>query len=218
MRVSSLTDYKLAYHVKTAEAFTSVWSRSFVTKRTDTIDSVVTNGMSLFARNAPNSNSALLVAVNPSDYDKGDVLDGMRFQQYYERQAFIYGGGKGLAPCQNVTDFLLGVKSSSLDLKPSFLPGVTSTDLAELLPHFVVSSMREALPEFGRKIKNFASSGVMTAVESRSSSPVRILRNAIGQTNLFNLYAIGEGAGYAGGIVSSAVDGIKIALEISNND
>lgn len=181
-------------------------------------DTVVVNGMSNYMRNADNSNSALVVNVTAQDvvnYGFGeDVFAGLRFQQYLERKAYQLGGGNYLAPCQNVVDFLNNRVSQRFELTPSYPRGVTSVNLRELLPQTISDTICQALKVFDGKIAGFGSSGVLTGVESRTSSPVKILRNERFQSNLNGLYPMGEGAGYAGGIVSSAVDGLRVAISI----
>lgn len=181
-------------------------------------DTVVVNGMSNFHRNAVNSNSALVVNVTQEDvanYGFGsDSFAGVRFQRHLERQAYLLAGGSYRAPCQNVSDFLANRASSNFELDPSYPRGATPVNLRLLLPETITDTIAEALDAFDRKIKGFGASGVLTAVESRTSSPVKILRNAQLQSNLKGLYPIGEGAGYAGGIVSSAVDGLRVAQAI----
>ncbi len=174
---------------------------------------VVVNGMSEHARDAENSNSALLVGVDPSDFGSSDVLEGLTFQRRLETAAFQLGGGGYRAPAQLVGDFLANRASMGVgDVKPSYLPGVTWTDLRECLPQFVSESLRGALPMLGRRLHGFdRADAVLTGVESRSSSPVRLLRGADGQSGIRGVYPCGEGAGYAGGILSAAVDGIRCA-------
>ena len=178
-------------------------------------NTVVVNGMSNYLRNGTNSNSALVVNVTAEhvkQYGYGsDALAGMRFQQDLERRAYELAGGNYLAPCQGVKDFVAGVVSAQYDVAPSYLRGVTSVNLRELLPRDIGDTIAQALVYFDRKIAGFGSSGVLTGVETRTSSPVRIVRNEAYQSKLANLYPIGEGAGYAGGIVSSAVDGLRVA-------
>ena len=176
-------------------------------------EGVVTNGMSWSARDAANSNSALMVGVDAKDFGGDDPLAGVTFQRTLERKAFAAGGGGFRAPIQTVGDFLAGRPTKSLgDVSPSYRPGVTPADLRECLPAFVVESLQEAIRAFDRRLQGFAMSGaVLTGVETRSSSPVRVIRDERGQTNIAGLYALGEGAGYAGGIMSSAVDGLRTA-------
>ena len=184
-------------------------------------NTVVVNGMSYFARNEHNSNSALVVNVTQADVETygfgNDVLAGVRFQQHLESLAYQMGGGNYRAPAQNVTDFVANRISTQLQLEPSYPRGTTLTNLRDLLPKQIGDVLAEALLHFDKKIAGFGTSGVLTGIESRTSSPVKILRDEIMQSNLQNLYPVGEGAGYAGGIVSSAVDGIRVAQAIVEN-
>lgn len=177
---------------------------------------VVTNGMSEFARSRENINGALLVNVTREDFGGGSPLAGVDFQRQLERAAYDLGGGGYLAPAQRVEDFLAGRPSSGPGrVKPSYRPGVTWTDLHRCLPPFVSGAIAEALPLLGRKLRGYdAPDAVLTAVESRSSSPVRILRDEAYQSPLRGLYPCGEGAGYAGGILSAAADGMRCAERI----
>lgn len=178
---------------------------------------VVTNGMSLHARKRPNANSALLVGIDARDFGSSDPLAGLGFQRTWERKAFEVGGRNYFAPVQRMGDFLAGRVSPALgQVTPSYTPGTTPCDLAECLPVFVVETLRLAIPQMDKRLRGFAmSDAVMTAVESRSSSPIRIVRDETFQSpTLKGLYPAGEGAGYAGGIMSSAIDGIKIAEAI----
>ncbi|MDQ7833834.1 MAG: hypothetical protein RDU24_00465 [Humidesulfovibrio sp.] len=178
---------------------------------------VVTNGMSLHARAEVNGNSALLVNVGPADLGSDNPLAGVDFQRHWERLAFDLGGRDYKAPAQSVGDFLEGRASKEFRgfglVRPSFEPGVRPADLSRCLPDFVTAALRDAIPAFDRKLRGFAeASAVLTGVETRSSSPVRILRGADMQSvSLPGLFPAGEGAGYAGGIVSSAVDGLRVA-------
>ncbi len=171
------------------------------------------NGMSEHARDAENSNSALLVGVEPSDFGDSHPLSGFAFQRRLEQAAYKLGGGDYRAPVQLVGDFLAGRGSTALgDVRPSYLPDVTPTDLRECLPPFVSDSLRLALPLLGRQLRGFdRADAVLTGVESRSSSPVRLLRDSRGESAVAGVYPCGEGAGYAGGILSAAVDGIRCA-------
>lgn len=177
---------------------------------------VVTNGMSNYARDSGVANSALLVTVGPEDFGE-DVLAGICFQEKYEALAFQIGGAGYAAPVQSVGDFLAG-RSGSTDflLTPTYRPGIQAADLTLCLPDFVTAALRKALPHFDGKIRGFAGSDVpMTGIETRSSAPCRILRNKdYFSVNVEGLYPIGEGAGYAGGIMSAAVDGMNAALAI----
>ncbi len=179
---------------------------------------LVTNGMSEFARDETNSNAALLVGVNPEDFVGDNPLRGMYFQREIESKAFRLGGENYNAPVQRVSDFLNSQKSTSLgEVIPSIAPGYTLTDISELYPEFISESMKSGIAEMGRKLKGFDDGdAILTAIESRSSSPVRILRSSdsLESVGIKGLYPCGEGAGYAGGIISAAVDGIKCAEKI----
>lgn len=182
-------------------------------------NSVVVNGMSNYARDADNSNSALVVNVTADDiarYGFGDgPFAGVDFQRDLERRAYLAGGGNYVAPCQNVSDFIADRATKQFDVAPSYPRGVRSTNLRDLLPQPVAATLCEALTHFDSKIRGFASCGVLTGVESRTSSPVRIVRDESFQSNLRHLYPMGEGAGYAGGIVSAAVDGLRVAQAVA---
>ncbi len=173
---------------------------------------VVTNGMSLFQRNSPWANSALIVGVGPEDFPSPDSLAGIKFQGEWEEKAFLMGGRNFKAPAQKILDFLNGLDPGPIR-KTSFQPGVSPARLQDCLPPFVVENLREALPVFSRKMPGFCSEeAVLIGVETRTSSPLRILRGEDFQSpTIKGLYPCGEGSGYAGGIVSSALDGIKAA-------
>jgi len=175
------------------------------------------NGMSLHARDGGNANAALLVGVTPADFGVGGPLAGVELQRRIERAAFRMGGGY-LAPCQRAEDFLAGRPSAGFGgVKPSYLPGVFPADIARCLPPFITQNLRLALPALGRRLAGFDHpDALLTAPETRSSSPVRLLRNAGRESAMRGLYPLGEGAGYAGGIVSAAVDGLKAALDAGN--
>ncbi len=178
---------------------------------------LVTNGMSEFARDKTNANSALLVGISPEDTGSSDILAGVRLQRQLEEQAYIHGGGNYKAPVQRVCDFMKRQPSSSVgSVTPSYMPGYTLTNLDNCLPVFITDSVREGILLMDKRLKGFADGdAVLTAVESRSSSPVRILRDETMQSPAVKgLYPCGEGAGYAGGITSAAVDGIKAAERI----
>ena len=178
---------------------------------------VVTNGMSEYARDKENINGALLVNVTPEDYGGGDdPLAGIRFQRELEAAAYELGGGDYRAPCQRVEDFLLGRPTTEAGrVTPSYRPGVAYTDLHRCLPPFVAETIAGALPLLERKIRGYAApDALLTAVESRSSSPVRIHRDETYQCNIRGLYPCGEGAGYAGGILSAAADGMRCAEQM----
>jgi uncharacterized FAD-dependent dehydrogenase len=179
---------------------------------------LVTNGMSEYNRMNINSNSALLVNVGPADFGSDHPLAGMHFQRHWEEKAYSTGGGGYVAPAQLVEDFLVDRPSTRLlDVHPTYQPGIRLTRLSLCLPRPVAKSLAAALPLFDQKMKGFAMpSALLTAIESRSSSPVRIVRDDHGQSSVQGIFPAGEGAGYAGGIVSAAVDGIKAAEAILN--
>ena len=174
---------------------------------------VVTNGMSYVARDGENANSALLVTLNPSDFPDKSILGGMLWQQELEEKAFLAGGSNYHAPCQLVGDFLAGKKSVKLGaVQPTYRPGVMLCDLHDVLPRRITDVLEQALPLLDKRLHGFADAdAVLTAPETRSSSPVRIIRDETKQSALRGLYPCGEGAGYAGGIMSAAVDGIVCA-------
>lgn len=209
-------DYKLSVHLPSGRGVYTfcMCPGGEVIASASEKNGVVTNGMSRYARDGENANSAVLVNVTPKDFESDDVLAGMYFQRELERKAFVLGGGNYNAPVQTVGDFL-GVGASD-NVTPTYRPGVTFAKIDDVLPRFVTEALREALPEFDKKIKGFADGGaVITAPETRSSSPVRVVRDAQTlQSEIKSLYPCGEGAGYAGGITSAAVDGIKVAEKI----
>jgi uncharacterized FAD-dependent dehydrogenase len=181
---------------------------------------VVTNGMSQYSRKERNANAGIVVGIEPAIDYPGHPLAGIELQRRLESQAFIDGGGTYAAPAQRVGDFLAGRASTGLgEVIPSYKPGVLPTDLSASLPDFAIEAIREALPVFGRRIPGFdADDAVLTGVETRTSSPVRITRGAGFQSlNTHGIYPAGEGAGYAGGILSAAVDGIKVAEAVAKN-
>ena len=211
-------DYKLAVHLpggRSAYTFCMCPGGQVVAAASEA-GGLVVNGMSLYARDGENANSALLVNVLPEDFGGDDPLAGVRFQQKWERAAFEAGGGDYRAPAQRVGDFLARRDSAGPGLvTPSYRPGVKWGTLDGCLPGFVTEAMREALPLLDRKLKGFAHpDAVLTGVETRSSSPVRIERDANCASNLLGLYPCGEGAGYAGGIMSAAVDGMRCAESV----
>ena len=209
-------DYKLALHLPSGRSvytFCMCPGGSVVAAASEE-RSVVTNGMSCFARDLENANSALLVGVGPEDFGSDHPLAGMFLQREIEQRAFILGGKTGKAPAQLVGDLLAGRASTQLrSVSPSYRPGVVPGDLAALLPDYVIASMREALPLLGRKLRGFDHpDAVLTGPETRSSSPVRIPRGeSLESIDCAGLYPCGEGAGYAGGITSAAVDGVRCA-------
>ena len=181
-------------------------------------NAVVTNGMSYFARDGVNANSALLVGVTPQDFGSSNPLAGVEFQRKYERLAYAISNSYK-APCQRYGDLAKGKQSSGFgEVLPTYPIGVESADLRACLPNYVTDSLVEAVKIFDRKIKGFANEdALLTGVESRSSSPIRILRDERGNSSIEGLMPCGEGAGYAGGITSASVDGINIALKYIAN-
>ncbi|TPW36496.1 NAD(P)/FAD-dependent oxidoreductase [Oecophyllibacter saccharovorans] len=209
-------DYKLVHHAATGRGVYSfcMCPGGQVVAATSEEGQVVTNGMSQYSRAERNANSGIVVEVKPGVDFPDTPMDAIAFQRHWERAAYQAGGGNYLAPAQRVGDFLAGRPSTALgSVKPSYMPGVTPADLATCLPPVVVESLREALKVFARKLSPFAmEDAVMTGVETRTSSPLRIARDGAGQSpNLRGLFPAGEGAGYAGGILSAGIDGIRAA-------
>ena len=215
-----VADYKLVYHAKngrTCYTFCMCPGGQVMASNSEE-NSIVTNGMSNFARDGENSNSALLVNVTVEDYYKNSPLDGMYFQEELEKKAFELGGENYNAPAQRVADFLNGLKTEKFGkIKPTYKPGVTCADLNGISPEFVSETMKEAILEFDKRLHGFAENdAILTGVETRSSSPVQITRNkeTLDSVNIEGLYPCGEGAGYAGGIMTAAIDGLKCAIKI----
>jgi uncharacterized FAD-dependent dehydrogenase len=212
-------DYKLVHHCgrgRSAYTFCMCPGGEVIGSSSE-LGGIVTNGMSRYARNGSNANSALLVGITPEDFGSDEPLAGIAFQRKWEQTAFAIGGGRYFAPVQRVGDFLEKKASAAMgQITPSYTPGVTPCDLAECLPGFAVKTLSEAIVEMDSILHGFATpDAVMTAVESRSSSPLRILRDDNFQSiSVKGIYPAGEGAGYAGGIISAAVDGLKIAEAI----
>jgi uncharacterized FAD-dependent dehydrogenase len=213
-------DYKLVHHCsngRTAYSFCMCPGGTVVAAASEP-GGVVTNGMSQYSRNERNANAAIVVELDPHKDYPGDVLAGMELQRRLEQRAFELGGGTYQAPGQLVGDFLAGRPSTEFgEVLPSFVPGVHLTDLSDLLPADVITAIREALPAFEKQIAGFARpDAVLTGVETRTSSPIRILRGDDGQSvNTRGLFPAGEGAGYAGGILSAGIDGIKTAQQVA---
>jgi len=208
-------DYKLVHHAENGRTVYSfcMCPGGTVVAATSEAGRVVTNGMSQYSRAERNANAGIVVGISPEDYP-GDVLAGLAYQRHWESAAFIAGGGDYRAPAQLVGDFLAGRPSTGLgEVLPSYKPGVTPTDLAQCLPDFAVEAMREALLAFDKQVPGFARpDALMTGVETRTSSPIRIPRGFDFQSvNTAGLFPAGEGAGYAGGILSAGVDGIRVA-------
>ncbi len=214
-------DYKLVHHAsngRSAYSFCMCPGGTVVAAASEP-GRVVTNGMSQYSRNERNANSAVVVAVTPADYP-GHPLAGIAFQRHWEERAFAAGGGNYAAPAQRVGDFLKGRPSVALGaVAPSYTPGVHLTDLSTCLPDYAVVALKEAIPAFDKQIRGFAmEDAILTGVETRTSSPIRIKRREDCQSeNLRGLFPAGEGAGYAGGILSAAVDGIKVAEAVALN-
>lgn len=216
-------DYKLVHHCKNGRAAYSfcMCPGGQVVAATSEPGRVVTNGMSQYSRAERNANSALVVNIDPEDFPgdfKKNPLLGMDFQRHWESAAFVAGGGDYSAPAQKIGDFLAGRPSTAQgNVEPSYQPGVQWTDLASCVPSYVTEALREAIPAFDRQIKGFAmADAVLTGVETRTSSPIRIKRGPDYQSiNTRGLYPAGEGAGYAGGILSAGVDGIKVAEAVA---
>ena len=210
-------EYKLAYHGENHSCYTfCMCPGGKVVASSSEENTIVTNGMSKFARDEENANSAILVNVTPNDLNSSDPLAGMYFQKELEEKAFILGGKNYYAPIQRVEDFLNNKKSTFIgEVKPSYKPGVTLSNLQEILPDFVIKTLKEGIIYFDSKLKGFGlPDSILTGVETRSSSPITIKRNEELMSNIEGLYPCGEGAGYAGGIVSAAVDGIKVGRAI----
>ena len=213
------TSYKLSCHTKEGRGVFSfcVCPGGEVVAAASETDRVVTNGMSEFARDGVNINGGLLVSVTPEDFPSDDALAGVSFQRALEEAAYRLGGGGYRAPAQRVGDFLAHRASTGAGrVVPTYLPSVRWCDLHDCLPPFVCEALEEGLPMLGRKLRGFdAPDAVLTAVETRSSSPVRIVRESESyQSALRGLYPCGEGAGYAGGIMSAAADGLRVAEKI----
>ncbi|PRC90651.1 NAD(P)/FAD-dependent oxidoreductase [Solimicrobium silvestre] len=213
-------DYKLVHHASNGRSVYSfcMCPGGTVVAATSEPNRIVTNGMSQYSRNERNANSAIVVGITPEDYP-GHPLAGIPFQRALESHAYILGGSNYNAPGQLVGDFIAGRASSEFGaVQPSYKPGVQLGDLSSALPDYAISAMREALPAFDKQIRGFAmNDAVLTGVETRTSSPIRIKRNDIDlqSLNTRGLFPAGEGAGYAGGILSAAVDGIRVAEAVA---
>lgn len=210
-------DYKLVYHAKNGRAVYSfcMCPGGTVVAATSEPQRVVTNGMSQYSRNERNANAGIVVGINPEQDFPGGPLAGVELQEQLESRAFALGGEDYCAPGQLVGDFIRGKRSHTLgEVEPSYKPGVRLGDLAPSLPDYAIEAIREALPAFGKQIRGFdRDDAVLTGIETRTSSPVRITRDheTLQSLNTRGLYPAGEGAGYAGGILSAGVDGIKVA-------
>ncbi len=215
-------DYKLVYHASNGRSVYSfcMCPGGTVVAATSEPNRVVTNGMSQYSRNERNANAGIVVGITPADFPGEDVLAGMRLQRELESRAFVLGGSNYDAPGQLVGDFIAGRPSTQLgEVIPSYKPAVKLGDLASALPEYAISAIREALPAFGKQIRGFdMQDAVLTGVETRTSSPVRITRGVDLQSlNVKGLFPAGEGAGYAGGILSAGVDGIKVAEALARS-
>jgi len=214
-------DYKLVHHCKNGRSVYSfcMCPGGTVVAATSAEGHIVTNGMSQYSRNERNANSAIVVGIEPEKDYPGEPLAGLELQNKLEKQAFILGGENYNAPAQLVGDFVAAQPSSAVgSVEPSYKPGVTWGDLSNCLPEYAITAIREALPAFDKKIRGFAMhDAVLTGVETRTSSPIRLKRDnsSLQSINTQGLYPAGEGAGYAGGILSAAVDGIKIAEAVA---
>ncbi|HEX8592861.1 MAG TPA: NAD(P)/FAD-dependent oxidoreductase [Pseudomonas sp.] len=214
-------DYKLVHHAKNGRSVYSfcMCPGGTVVAATSEPHRVVTNGMSQYSRNERNANSGIVVGITPEDYP-GGPLAGIELQERLESHAYVLGGSTYEAPAQLVGDFIAGKASSELgSVEPSYKPGVKLVDLADALPAYAIEAIREALPAFDKQIKGFAlHDAVLTGIETRTSAPLRITRGDNMQSlNIKGLYPAGEGAGYAGGILSAGVDGIRIAEALAKD-
>jgi len=215
-------DYKLVYHASNGRSVYSfcMCPGGTVVAATSEPGRVVTNGMSQYSRNERNANSGLVVGISPEQDYPGGPLAGIELQEQLETTAYLLGGSSYHAPGQLVGDFMAGRASTHLgSVEPSYKPGVTLIDLAASLPAFAIEAIREALPAFDRQIKGYSMhDAVLTGLETRTSSPLRITRNEHFQSlNLKGLFPAGEGAGYAGGILSAGVDGIRVAEAVARD-
>lgn len=216
-------DYKLVHHARNGRSVYTfcMCPGGTVVAATSEPGRVVTNGMSQYSRNERNANAGIVVAINPEPDFPGGPLAGVELQETWESKAYLAGGSDYRAPAQLVGDFLRGVGSTQLgEVVPSYTPGVRLGDLSHALPDYAIDAIREALPAFGKQLRGFdRDDAMLTAVESRTSSPVRITRNteSLQSLNVRGLYPCGEGAGYAGGILSAAVDGVKVAEAVARS-
>lgn len=215
-------EYKLAYHSESGRSCYTfcMCPGGVIMASSNEPDTIVTNGMSYYSRDGENANSAVLVNVTPEDFKSNSPLAGIYFQKDLEEKAFKLGGSNYFAPIQRVEDFLNNEKSKSIGIvKPTYQPGITLSNLNEILPTFVSDTLKEGIRYFDTKLHGFANpDSILTGLETRSSSPVKILRNEKLISNISGIYPCGEGAGYAGGIMSAAVDGIKCAISLLENN
>jgi uncharacterized protein len=219
-------DYKLVHHASNGRSVYSfcMCPGGTVVAATSEAGRVVTNGMSQYSRNERNANAGIVCGITPDDFpgdvnDPRRVLAGIEFQRHWESRAFELGGKNYSAPAQRVGDFLAGVPSVALgDVVPSYKPGVQLTDLATALPDYAIVAIRESIPEFEKQIRGFAmDDALLTGVETRTSAPIRIKRrdDDLQSMNVRGLFPAGEGAGYAGGIMSAGIDGIRVAEAVA---
>jgi uncharacterized FAD-dependent dehydrogenase len=211
-------DYQLSYRTSQGRTVYSfcMCPGGFVIGAASEEGGVVTNGMSQYARNEVNANSAIVAEVSPTDFPV-HPLAGFLFQRDWERKTFTLGGEDYFAPVQRVEDFLNGIQSDQLgSVKPTYQPGVRLVDLSQALPEQIIAAIQEALGVFTRRIPGFSGpDAILTGIETRTSCPLRILRGRDGQSiSIRGIYPVGEGSGYAGGIMSSAIDGIKAAEKV----
>ncbi len=211
-------DYKLSHHTQNGRTCYTfcMCPGGYVVNASSEAETVVTNGMSFSQRDGQNANAALLVNVKPDDFPSNHPLAGVDYQKAIETKAYVLSQKTYKAPAQRVSDFINGIESKEKGhIKPTYEPGVYLTDLNQLFPNYILEALKEGLQDFNQKISGFAADDAMlTGPETRSSSPIRMIRNEHHQANIFGLYPMGEGAGYAGGIMSSAVDGVKTAEKI----
>lgn len=215
-------EYKLAYHAENGRSCYTfcMCPGGVVMASSSDPNTIVTNGMSNFLRDGINANSALLVNVTPKDFTSTSPLAGIHFQKDLEEKAFVLGGSNYYAPVQRVEDFLKNQKSKLIGkVQPTYQPGFTLSNLNEILPPFVSTTLKQGIQYFDNKLHGFANpDSILTGLETRSSSPVKILRNEQLTSNISGIYPCGEGAGYAGGIMSASVDGIKCAIALLGNE
>lgn len=215
-------EYKLAYHSATGRSCYTfcMCPGGIVMPSSSEANTIVTNGMSYFSRDGINANSALLVNVTPEDFESRSPLAGIYFQKDLEEKAFSLGGCNYFAPVQRVEDFIKNQKTEHIgEVEPTYQPGFTLANLNEILPNFVADNLKQGIQFFDTKLHGFAHpDSILTGLETRSSSPVKILRNEALISNVAGIYPCGEGAGYAGGIMSASVDGIKCAIALLKNN
>ncbi len=217
-----VADYKLSHHCQNGRGVYSfcMCPGGYVVNASSELEHVVTNGMSNYLRNEDNANSALLVNVTPEDFPEDDVLAGVTFQRKWEALAYIAGGSNYHMPIQLLGDFMRNRPSTTLgQVKPSLGKQVKLANLHDCLPPYVCEAIQEGIQAFDKKIQGFSrADAILSGVETRSSSPIRIIRDDNYMSNIQGLYPCGEGAGYAGGIMSAAMDGIKVAESVVNNN